>query len=858
MTVAGQGSLSQSSITFDASNWNVAQAVAVTGLDDHVVNGNQTYQITGTTTSADANYNGMSMTPVTVTNTEADVAGFTVTPTSVQTSKAGATAQFNVALTSAPASSVTINLSSTNPAEGSLSSSLLTFNSTNWNVTQSVTVTGLNDGMANGNQTYQISGTAASADANYNGLSMTPVTVTNVDTNSAGFIVTPTSLTTSESGSSATFSIALATLPALPVTVNLTNGNPTQGALSQSSLTFTLLDWNVAQTVTVTGLDDHMVNGNQTYQITGSGSSADLLYNGLTITPITVVNQEADRAGFTVTPTSLTTSETGTSASFNVSLTSQPAAAVTVQLATSVAGQGSLSQTSLTFNSANWNLAQSVNVTGLDDHIVHGDQTYQVTGTAASADSNYNTITMTPVTVTNTEGDVAGINVTPTALTTSETGTSASFNVSLTSQPVAAVTIRLGTSVAGQGSLSQSSLTFNSTNWNVAQSVTVTGLDDHVVNGNQTYQVNGTASSPDANYNLITMAPVTVTNTEADMAGINVTPIAGLVTIAGGSASFTIVLTSQPSNTVSVPLSSSNPVAGNASVSAISFTSADWSAPQTVIVTSPNAAFASDVTFSISVGPAASSDLTYNAQSGGNVSITRQSLSLPPTSAPALPAVTAPPTASLFLVAATNRSTAASSVANDAAGGAGTQASANNHALAFGGLSPHAPSGIEAVGGAMPVLVSQTAAVSNRIVHVDAVIPRASWQNAQNESEMVVSEDVSLSVLPSRSMLSAIAPTPAESAQPDDILDVLNDDGERTSWTEPGIETMALIGTGILASSGYVLFNSRLGLWLLGLLTARPLWKQFDPQDVLYAWENGDRYQATDADDEETLMSLVD
>jgi hypothetical protein len=371
------------------------------------------------------------------------LAGYTVAPTSLQTSKAGASASFSVVLNTQPTSPVTINLSSTNPAEGSLSASALTFNAANWNVAQLVTVTGLNDGMANGNQIYQINGTASSADASYNGLTTTPVTVTNIDTNTAGFVVSPTGLTTSESGTSATFTIALTTLPLLPVTLNLTNGNPAQGTLSQNSLTFTLLNWNGPQTITVTGLDDHTVNGNQTYQINGTASSLDLFYNGVAITPVTVVNQEADVAGFTATPGAVTTSETGTSASFTVNLTSRPIAPVTINLSTSVAGQGSLSASVLTFDASNWNLAQNVTVTGLDDSIVNGDQTYQVNGTASSSDAIYNGVVMTPVTVVNKEADTAGIVVSPASLTTSETGTSASFTVNLTSKPIAPVTINL-------------------------------------------------------------------------------------------------------------------------------------------------------------------------------------------------------------------------------------------------------------------------------------------------------------------------------------------------------------------------------------------------------------------------------
>src|SRR5205814_1296996 len=68
--------------------------------------------------------------------------------------------------------------------------------------------------------------------------------------------VTPTSLTTSESGTSASFTIALNSQPTSAVTINLTNGDPTEGFLSKTSLTFSSTNFYVPQTVTVTGLDD--------------------------------------------------------------------------------------------------------------------------------------------------------------------------------------------------------------------------------------------------------------------------------------------------------------------------------------------------------------------------------------------------------------------------------------------------------------------------------------------------------------------------------------------------------------------------------------------------------------------------
>src|SRR5207244_5243795 len=120
----------------------------------------------------------------------------------------------------------------------------------------------------------------------------------------------------------------------------------------------------------------------------------------------------------------------------------------------------------------------------LDDHIVHGNQSYLITGAASSTDTDYDHRAMPTINVTNTEADVAGFTVTPTTLTTSQSGTTASFTVKLTSKPTAGVTVQFTPSVTGQGSLSQSSLSFDDTNWDVAQTITVTGLDDHLPHGN--------------------------------------------------------------------------------------------------------------------------------------------------------------------------------------------------------------------------------------------------------------------------------------------------------------------------------------------------------------------------------------
>ena len=94
----------------------------------------------------------------------------------------------------------------------------------------------------------------------------------------------------------------------------------------------------------------------------------------------------------------------------------------------------------------------------------------------------------------------------------------------------------------------------------MAQTVTVTGVDDAVVDGPQAYMiVTAPAVSTDPNYSGANAADVAVSNTDNDSAGITVTPTAGLVTTeAAGTATFTVVLNTQPTADVTIALSSSD------------------------------------------------------------------------------------------------------------------------------------------------------------------------------------------------------------------------------------------------------------------------------------------------------------
>src|SRR5882672_8753014 len=329
-----------------------------------------------------------------------------------------------------------------------------------------------------------------------------------------GISVTPTSgLTTTEGGGTATFTVVLDSSPSANVTIGLSSSDLTEGTVSPASVTFTSGNWNTAQTVTVTGVNDFVADGNVAYTIvTAPATSTDGGYNGMNASDVGVTNTDDDTAGITVAPTSgLTTTEGGGTATFTVVLTSQPTANVTVGLSSSDLTEGTVAPASVSFTSANWNTAQTVTVTGVDDFGVDGAVAYTiVTAAATSTDGIYNGMNAADVGVTNTDNDTAGVTVIPTSgLTTTEGGGAATFTVVLTSQPTANVTVGLSSSDLTEGTVSPASLTFTPGNWNTAQTVTVTGADDFVVDGAVSYTIlTSAATSTDGSYNGLNGADV--------------------------------------------------------------------------------------------------------------------------------------------------------------------------------------------------------------------------------------------------------------------------------------------------------------------------------------------------------------
>ncbi|MEA1874044.1 MAG: HYR domain-containing protein, partial [Bacteroidota bacterium] len=461
-----------------------ASSTSVTGIpnptyDDNCSVTQVTWIMTGATTDSEtsAEYNHINsgtfnVGTTTITYTAYDAAGNTQTcefeitidvldgaivtnPTSVETSEPNIADNFDVTLGSAPTGTVVLDVVSSDLTEATVSPATLTFNASNWDTPQTVTVTGVNDDVDDNDQAYIVTlsintGSTEVTSGYYNATDVI-VNGNNLDDDDAGYTVSAISGHTSENLDAQTFTIQLSTEPVDDVSLTLSSSDLTEGDVTSSTtLTFTTVNWNVDQTVTVTGIDDDIVDGDVAYQINlSNATSTDPKYSGLFTTNVAVINDDNDNAGFTVTPTSgLETTEDLGTATFDVVLTSEPATdaenyVVVIDVVSSDLTEGTVSADELTFTAANWDTPQTITITGVDDIIVDGDIPYtiQLTLDAANTTDPIYVAPLDPqdVFVTNLDNDEAVISINDVAVIEGNAGTTAlSFTVTHTGEEVQA------------------------------------------------------------------------------------------------------------------------------------------------------------------------------------------------------------------------------------------------------------------------------------------------------------------------------------------------------------------------------------------------------------------------------------
>jgi hypothetical protein len=128
--------------------------------------------------------------------------------------------------------------------------------------------------------------------------------------------------------------------------------------------------------VTVTGTDDTLIDGDIPYIVQvaiDNVNTLDANFASLPAQDVNAINADDDSAGFTLSATTLSTTEAGGVDTFTVVLDAQPSADVVFTITSNDASEGTSDVSTLIFTSLNWNTPQTVAVTGADDILIDGD-----------------------------------------------------------------------------------------------------------------------------------------------------------------------------------------------------------------------------------------------------------------------------------------------------------------------------------------------------------------------------------------------------------------------------------------------------------------------------------------------------
>ena len=403
-------------------------------------------------------------------------------------------------LNAEPKSGVIVTIKSDHDDRLSISSSSLTFTPSDWNTDQTVTFTAIDDHIANGDLDFSITINTSSADSRFNDIKNT-VQVKIKDNDEVGIVYDDSSITLNES-QSVVRTFKLKSQPLADVILNISSEHDDKLTISSKQLIFTSSNWNINQSVTFTAIDDNTASSDLSFNIKIKPSSTDVLYNNIpeNIIPITI--KDDDLAGIIYDSTSVNLNE-GQHITRTFRLKSQPTSNVALSISSNNSSRLSISKSSLTFTASNWNIDQSVIFTAIDNSIDDGDVTVSVTIKSTSADTNYNNLS-SGFTIAVKDNDASGI-ITDTTQATINEGQYITRSFKLKSQPKANVTLNISSNDTNSRlSISNSSLVFTESNWNIEQSVRFTAIDNSIKDADVDVLVTIKSSSTDLSYNNLT------------------------------------------------------------------------------------------------------------------------------------------------------------------------------------------------------------------------------------------------------------------------------------------------------------------------------------------------------------------
>ena len=428
-------------------------------------------------------------------------------------------------------------------------------------------------------ETVTVSGTAPSS-----ALPVTAAVVTIADDDARGVRLSRTSLPVNED-SERTYTVALTSAPTGEVTMTLSVPDNPDVTVFPATLQFTAATWDTRRTVTVRAADDPD-GDDDTATVRHAVSDAD--YTGMAPVDLPVTVDDNDQASRTVQlsldPASV--EEGAGSRTVRVTAVLDGAArAAATDVAVTVTGGSAVSGTdfsalgpiTVTIPANATEASQTFTFAPVDDAVDEGlSETVILGGTAPSG------LTVRTATLTIADDDGKGIELSPGPVTLTEEDADGRYTVALATQPTGEVTVRVTVSGNRDVTVDPSRLTFTASDWNQPQPVTVRAAHDDDAAAD-TAELRHAASGAD--YGGVSALPLAVAVSDNDRRGVTVSEET-LTFREGGRATYTVVLDTQPSGTVTVTpsLAAGSDSDVTVSPSSLRFTTSNWKTPKTVTV----------------------------------------------------------------------------------------------------------------------------------------------------------------------------------------------------------------------------------------------------------------------------------
>ena len=585
-----------SSLVFTPSNWNVPQSLTLLATNETIVDGTVNGNVRlSVSSSVDAAFRGLPDQLISVQINDNDVPSIQVTMTDGETvvSEDGLTDLLNVRLAVQPANDVYVTVVSLINPTVQVSSSELHFTPSNWNVSQTISVSAFDESLTT---STILELRADSRSGPYQAAAAVQTNVRILDDESAYPVFSNVNdpVIAIEGGQAASMSVRLSVAPVGPVQLKVFAVKPDELNLQDGVLRFDATNWNQPQTVTIIAVDEEIADGDR-YEyvrfVWGPNLSAPYLRQPDFSVGLQTVDNEVAAIEVVEADGSTVVTESGATDSFGVRLSSRPNGPIELTVTSRDLKAVTVSPSTLRFTPENWNTLQTVTVTAADDVLADGNQlaSVRLAVNLAFSSGGYDHAPFVDVHTTTLDNELAALIVQETNGTTivSESGTTDAVHVRLSAVPTSTVTVLVSVDDSSEIGASVSLLTFTASNWNVPQSVSLTGLDDAIVDGPVLSQLRFAfaASSPGA-YASALPTSVAVTTSDNEIAGLVVVESGGSTAVseAGSSDTVTVRLTARPVQNVILTIQSLDTTEFTVSPMTLTFTPVNWNVPQTVTI----------------------------------------------------------------------------------------------------------------------------------------------------------------------------------------------------------------------------------------------------------------------------------